>query len=79
MLVSHRVYKCLLYLCNTEIPRIYFGYSLQLNIFILDSGAAINITPDISDFYQANWLKHINISRLHMEKISKQNKQEELK
>ena len=35
---------------NTEIPKIYFGYSSQLTNSILDLGATCHIKPDISDF-----------------------------
>ena len=35
---------------NVDSPRKYFGYSLQLTSYILDSGETCHTTPDISDF-----------------------------
>ena len=35
---------------NIESPRRYFGHSLKLIDYILDSGAMCHMTPQISDF-----------------------------
>ena len=35
---------------NVEFPRRNYGYSLQLNNWILDSCATCHMTPEISDF-----------------------------
>ena len=39
---------------NDKIPSIYFGDSLQLTNWILDSGATCHITPQVSDLSKAN-------------------------
>ena len=48
---SQKIYASIAYMSyNVEITRIYFGDSLQLTNWVLDSGAAFHMTPEISDF-----------------------------
>ena len=48
---SHKIYASMVCMSsNAEIPRKYFGDSLQPTNWILDSIATCHMTPDISDF-----------------------------
>ena len=66
---------------NVEIPRRYFGDSLQLNNCILDSGATCHMTPDISDFIPGSLVekdKYIEVADGHFV-TSKQTREVQIK
>ena len=66
---------------NVEIPRRYFGDSLQLNNCILDSGATCHMTPDISDFILGSLVekdKYIEVADGHFV-TSKQTREVQIK
>ena len=53
---------------NVESPGRDFGYSSQLTIWILDSGATCHMTPDISDFLPRSLIetdKYFEVSNEH--------------